>query len=142
MDNNQFNITEEKANQFNFTLNKVIMMSSKEYFRKEALTNTREKRIIDDEEFQESLKEKIAYDEDFNIKVTNFVSECEDEVLCAAIEKLSVIEQAVIFLIFSKELTREEAAKILDVCADTVSRAKIRALKKLKKYLKGGEDNE
>lgn len=33
MDNNQFNITEEKANQFNFTLNKVIMMSSKEYFR-------------------------------------------------------------------------------------------------------------
>lgn len=140
MKKNYLNITEEEANKFNFTLNKVIIMSSKEYFRKEAINNNREKKIIDDVEFNEEIKKVISYEEDFDMGITDFVSECEDEKLCVAMEKLSVIEQAVIFLIFSKEFTRDEAAKILDVCADTVSRAKIRALNKLKKYLKGDEE--
>lgn len=142
MKKKDFDITDEEANKFNFTLNKVIIMCSKEYFRKVALSNTREKKIIDDEKFEENIKEKIAYEDNFDMEITDFIEECENDKLCAAIEKLSVIEQAVIFLIFSKELTRQEAAKILDVCVDTVSRAKLRALKKLKKYLKGDNDNE
>lgn len=141
MNKKDFYITDEEANQFNFTLNKIIIMCSKEYFRKVALSNTREKKIIDDEKFEENIKEKIAYEENFDMKITDFIGECENEKLCTAIEKLSVIEQSVIFLIFSKELSREEAAKILDVCVDTVSRAKIRALKKLKKYLEGDKNN-
>ena len=79
----------------------------------------------------------MSYEEKFDTSAMRFLDECEDEKLCKAIEQLSVIEQTVIFLIFSKELSREEAAKVLNVCVDTISRAKIRAINKLRKYLKG-----
>lgn len=137
MKNDDLNSTCERANKFNFTLNKVIEMSSKEYFRKNALTNTREKKVIDDEDYENSIKELLSYEEKFDTPAMKFLDECEDEKLCKAIEQLSAIEQAVIFLIFSKELSREEAAKVLNVCVDTISRAKIRAINKLRKYLKG-----
>ncbi len=137
MKNNDLKSTCERANKFNFTLDKVIKMSSKEYFRKEALTNTREKKVIDDEDYENNIKELLSYEEKFDTSAMRFLDECEDEKLCKAIEQLSVIEQAVIFLIFSKELSREEAAKVLNVCVDTISRAKIRAINKLRKYLKG-----
>lgn len=137
MKNYDLNSTGERANKFNFTLNKVIEMSSKEYFRKNALTNTREKKVIDDEDYENSIKELLSYEEKFDTPAMKFLDECEDEKLCKAIEQLSAIEQAVIFLIFSKELSREEAAKVLNVCVDTISRAKIRAINKLRKYLKG-----
>ena len=137
MKNYDLNSTGERANKYNFTLNKVIEMSSKEYFRKNALTNTREKKVIDDEDYENSIKELLSYEEKFDTPAMKFLDECEDEKLCKAIEQLSAIEQAVIFLIFSKELSREEAAKVLNVCVDTISRAKIRAINKLRKYLKG-----
>ena len=40
-----------------------------------------------------------------------------------------------IFLLFQKELTQREAAEILEVYTKTISKIKIRAINKLKKYL-------
>ena len=58
------------------------------------------------------------------------------EQLKDAIKTLSAIEQAVIFLLFERDLPQKEAAKILKICTKTVSKVKIRAIGKLKKYFK------
>ena len=54
---------------------------------------------------------------------------------------LSAIEQAVIFLLFKEELSQDEASKILEICSKSVSRIKIRAINKLKKFMKGEVKN-
>ncbi len=54
-----------------------------------------------------------------------------------ALNSLSAIEQAVIFLLFQEELTQNEVAQILEIYSKTVSKIKIRAIEKLKKYFKG-----
>ena len=59
-----------------------------------------------------------------------------------AMKSLSAIEQAVIFLLFQEDLSQEEAGKILEICSKSVSRIKLRAIGKLKKYLKGDLENE
>ena len=58
-----------------------------------------------------------------------------------ALGSLSAIEQSVIFLLFKEELSQEEAAKILEICSKSVSRIKLRAINKLRKYLQGGLEN-
>ncbi len=62
--------------------------------------------------------------------------------LKSALKSLSAIEQAVIFLLFEEELTQSEAAEILEVYSKTVSKIKIRAINKLKKYFKEDSKNE
>ena len=134
MEDKERKIFEEER--FDAYLNKVIIMSSKEYFRKEALHNTRESKIIDDENFLEFINEKTKKEE-FNIVEEDFIEECDNPRLCDAIKQLSEIEQAVVFFIYDKELSREEVALKLDICVDTVSRVKLRAIKKIGKYMKG-----
>lgn len=134
MEDKEKKIFEEER--FDAYLNKVIIMSSKEYFRKEALHNTRESKIIDDENFLEFINEKTKKEE-FNIVAEDFIEECDNPRLCDAIKQLSEIEQAVVFFIYDKELSREEVALKLDICVDTVSRVKLRAVKKIEKYMKG-----
>lgn len=134
MEDKERKIFEEER--FDAYLNKVIIMSSKEYFRKEALHNTRESKIIDDENFLEFINEKTKKEE-FNIVAEDFIEECDNPRLCDAIKQLSEIEQAVVFFIYDKELSREEVALKLDICVDTVSRVKLRAIKKIGKYMKG-----
>ncbi len=134
MEDKERKIFEEER--FDAYLNKVIIMSSKEYFRKEALHNTRESKIIDDENFLEFINEKTKKEE-FNIVAEDFIEECDNPRLCDAIKQLSEIEQAVVFFIYDKELSREEVALKLDICVDTVSRVKLRAIKKIEKYMKG-----
>ena len=135
MEEKERKIFEEER--FDAYLNKVIIMSSKEYFRKEALHNTRESKIIDDENFLEFINEKTKKEEEFNIVAEDFIEECDNPRLCDAIKQLSEIEQAVVFFIYDKELSREEVALKLDICVDTVSRVKLRAVKKIEKYMKG-----
>lgn len=134
MEDKERKIFEEER--FDAYLNKVIIMSSKEYFRKEALHNTRESKIIDDENFLEFINEKTKKEE-FNIVAEDFIEECDNPRLCDAIKQLSEIEQAVVLFIYDKELSREEVALKLDICVDTVSRVKLRAVKKIEKYMKG-----
>ena len=57
--------------------------------------------------------------------------------LNTALSKLSEIEQTVIFLLYNKELSQDEASKILEICSKSVSRIKVRAINKLRKYMKG-----
>ena len=59
-----------------------------------------------------------------------------------AVDRLSDIEQTVIFLLYNEHLTQDEAAEILNIYSQSVSRIKIRAIEKLKKFLEGDLYNE
>lgn len=127
---------EEIEKRFDNFLNKTIIMSSKRYFKKETNTNKKEQTIIETEDF-------CAFLEGTNI----FSDSCFDAIdtklqLNNAVKTLSVVEQAVIFLLFNEELTQEDAAKILEICSKSVSRIKLRAIKKLKEYLEGDSSYE
>ena len=130
MENNDYR--EERFDSF---LNKTIIFASKEYFKKQITTDTKEQTIFDDENYQQLIYELLDYKSDYeNINLSLTLQD--------ALKSLSAIEQAVIFLLFKKDLEQDEAAKILEICSKSVSRIKLRAIEKLKKYLKGDFFNE
>ena len=130
MENKSYN--EEKFDSF---LNKTIILSSKDYFRKQMNLIDREPTIVDDANYAGFLQGFIAL-------VCAFSSFENKDQLNNAVRSLSAIEQAVIFLLFNEELTQEDAAKILEICSKSVSRIKLRAIKKLKEYLEGDSSYE
>ena len=84
------------------------------------------------------IQEYVKYDDAYNLNdIDNFKNECENIELVCALESLSDIELTVIFLLYKKQLTSQEASKILKICSDSVTRIKRRAFKKIEKYLKG-----
>jgi RNA polymerase sigma factor (sigma-70 family) len=119
-----------KEERFDSFLNKTIIMSSKEYFRKQMKVIEREPTIVDDVNYATFLQEFIEWD-------CAFLSVENKSQLNNAVRSLSAIEQSVIFLLFQEELSQDEASKILDICSKSVSRIKLRAIEKLKNYLKG-----
>ncbi len=120
---------------FDSYLNKIIIFSSKKYFKKHINICDKEKTIVDDDA-DASLTQKILVS-------NNTFDEVEDTLeLNKALKSLSAIEQSVIFLLFKEELNQDEAGKILEICSKSVSRIKIRAINKLKKYLKGDLEDE
>ncbi len=127
-----------KEERFDSFLNKTIILSSRTYFKKQMNTLNKEKVIVDDEDYSAFLQDFI----NMNNKVYS-VSDVDTSLqLQNALKSLSAIEQAVIFLLFEEELTQSEAAKILEIYSKTVSKIKIRAINKLKKYFKENEENE
>ena len=122
---------EEREKRFDNFLNKTIVMSSKRYFKKENNIGTKEKTIVDNANFCAFLQGFIDAENSCFDDVENKLQ------LNIALNTLSVVEQAVIFLLFQEELSQDEAAKILEICSKSVSRIKIRALNKMKKYLEG-----
>lgn len=128
-----------KEKKFNIFLNKTIILTSKDYYRMNKRNESRELKILDDENFEDELKEytKVPETLSFEDNALDFIDYINDVELCLALKSLSTIEQMVIFLTFKKELKQEDAAKILNICSKSVSRIKKRALKKLKKYLEG-----
>ena len=131
---NNSNLTEEeKEIRFNNFLNKTIILSSKRYFKKEVNISNKEQMLVDDNSHT-SVLNSVA-----NSATTDFdlVENCLE--LNTALSKLSEIEQTVIFLLYNKELSQDEASKILEICSKSVSRIKIRAINKLRKYMKGGD---
>lgn len=131
---NNSNLTqEEKDKRFNNFLNKTIILSSKRYFKKEINISNKEQMLVDDNSHT-SVLNSVA-----NSATTDFdlVENCLE--LNTALSKLSEIEQTVIFLLYNKELSQDEASKILEICSKSVSRIKIRAINKLRKYMKGGD---
>ena len=127
-----FDLTqEEKEKRFNNFLNKTIILSSKRYFKKEVNISRKEQTLIDDSSNTSILNSvAISATTDFDL-----VENCLE--LNTALSKLSDIEQTVIFLLYNKELSQDEASKILEICSKSVSRIKIRAIKKLRKFMKG-----
>ena len=122
-----------KDKRFDSYLNKIIIFSSKKYFKKQMKIANNEKTIVDDEDYTSLLQSFLMVNCDF-FAIEDLEKNTE---LNNALQSLSAIEQSVIFLLFKEELNQEEAAKILEICSKSVSRIKLRAIKKLRKYLKG-----
>ena len=132
------NKNDYKEEKFDSYLNKIIIFTSKSYFKKQVNVMEKEKTIVDDEDY-------AAFLQDFTMSNCAFwaVDDCEKTLqLNTALKSLSAIEQAVIFLLFKEDLSQDEAAKILEICSKSVSRIKIRAINKLKKLMKGDSENE
>lgn len=124
----QLNGREEK---FDSYLNKTIILSSKYYFKKQMKIKGKEQTILNNEEYSLFLQRSITEKDTFS-SVERVDTSLQ---LKKALESLSAIEQAVIFLLFQEELTQQEAAEILEVYTKTISKIKIRAINKLKKHL-------
>ena len=125
-------VDEEKFDSF---LNKTIILSSKDYFKRTMNRIDKERTIVDDEEYSSVIYEKINSTSEFD-KIDTKME------LNTALNCLSEIEQAVIFLLFNEEISRSEIAEILKIYDSTVSKIKRRAIDKLRKYLDGGFENE
>ena len=121
----------EREEKFDSYLNKTIILSSKYYFKKQMKMKGREQTILNNEEYSFFLQKFISEKDTFS-SVERVDTSLQ---LKKALESLSAIEQAVIFLLFQEELTQQEAAEILEVYTKTISKIKIRAINKLKKYL-------
>lgn len=125
-------------NKFNSYLNKIIIFSSKGYFKKQSKLTNKEKKIMDDENYVSFIQDFLMINCAFSA-VDDIVNNIE---LNNALKSLSAIEQSVIFLLFKEELSQDEASKILNICSKSVSRIKLRAISKLKKFLEGDINNE
>ena len=129
---NDSNLTQdEKEKRFNNFLNKTIILSSKRYIKREVNISNKEQMLVDDNSHTSVLNSVAnSTTNDFDL-----VENCLE--LNTALNKLSDIEQTVIFLLYNKELSQDEASKILEICSKSVSRIKVRAINKLRKYMKG-----
>lgn len=127
-----------KEERFDSFLNKTIIFSSTTYFKKQMNIVNKERMIVDDEDYSAFLEDFIEKNNMF------FTLDHIENVLelNEALKSLSAIEQSVIFLLFEEEISQNEAAEILEVYSKTISKIKIRAIEKLKKYLKGDWKNE
>ena len=119
-----------KEERFDSYLNKIIIFSSKGYFKKQMNIFDKERTIVDKEDSCALLK---------CVTIDNIENTLE---LNSALNSLSAIEQSVLFLLFKEDLSQDDAAKILEICSKSVSRIKLRAIDKLKKYLKEDLENE
>ena len=126
-----------KNERFDSYINKIIIFSSKGFFKKQMSIINKERTIVDDDDsssfLQNFLMNSCAFssfdDVENNLELNN------------ALKSLTAIEQSVIFLLFKEDLSLEEAGNILEICSKSVSRIKIRAINKLKKYMKGDNKN-
>lgn len=138
--NNDFS-TDDKRRKFDSFLNKTIILSSKKYFTEKLKRDSKELKIMDDENYSEYLKDYTKYEETtpyFKNK-DQFIELCNNPMLISALKSLLDIEMTVIFLLFEKQFKSSEASKILKICSDSVTRIKRRALRKIEKYMKGGK---
>lgn len=119
-----------REERFDSYLNKIIIFSSKGYFKKQMNIFDKERTIVDKEDSCALLK---------CVTIDNIENTLE---LNSALNSLSAIEQSVLFLLFKEDLSQDDAAKILEICSKSVSRIKLRAIDKLKKYLKEDLEDE
>lgn len=132
------NRNDYKEERFDSYLNKIIIFTSKRYFKKQMSISNKERTILDDDDYASFLQDFLMINCAYSA-----VDDVERKLqLNTALKSLSVIEQAVIFLLYKEELNQDEASKILEICSKSVSRIKIRAIKKLKNFLKGDYNNE
>lgn len=135
------NISEDELKEIKFDsfLNKTIIFSSKNYYKKDVIRNKTELKIVDDENYSEYLKKYIKYeDKNFDFKdIDEFLKYCDNKLLARSLKKLSKIEITVIFGVFVTDLTNNALSKILNIHHLSVSRIKSRALKKITKYMEG-----
>ncbi|MBS6251761.1 MAG: sigma-70 family RNA polymerase sigma factor [Clostridium sp.] len=132
------NKNDYKEERFDSFLNKTIILSSRTYFKKQMNIINKENTILNNEDFSTFLQGFI----DTNCPCSDIYDVESRLELNIALNCLSDIEQAVIFLLFHEELSQNEAAEILEIYSKTVSKIKIRAINKLRNYMKGDSENE
>lgn len=123
------NFQEER---FDSYLNKTIIYSSKWYFREyNKFTNI--EKDVDDFDMSSIILNDAFFDSN------SYTLDLIDNKLLLkdALNKLSDIEQTVIFLLFQQDLKQDDVANILEIYTRSVRRIEYRALKKLKNYLEG-----
>lgn len=132
------NVKKDKNKQFDSFLTKTIIFSSRNYFKKFMNTNAKENTIFDNEDYSAFLQGFMEQNSSFPTidKVDMYIE------LNSAFMSLSAIEQAVIFLLYHEQLSQEEAAQMLTIWSKSISRIKLRAIDKLRKYMKGESDYE
>ena len=133
MENKRTNNDNEKI--FDSFLNKTIILSSKDYYRRNMnISNNEVSSNIYDEEYTRDI---------FDILSSSIVENVELNIeLSTAIKSLSAIEQSVIFLLYNEGLTHAETAEILKIWRESVDRIKKRALNKMKKKMGGISDEK
>lgn len=136
----QNSYTKDEDRKFDSFLNKTIIFSAKKYYKEKSIIDYKELKIVDDENYSEYLKEYTKYENTsaYTKNIDQFIDLCNNPLLVSALKSLSDIEMTVIFLLFERQLKSSEASKILQICNDSVTRIKRRALKKIEKYMKGG----
>lgn len=130
MENNNY-----KQEKFDSFLNKTIILSSRTYFKKQMNTVKKENTILDNEDYSAFLQGFI----DVNCPSSSIDDVDSALELNAALNCLSDIEQAVIFLLFNQGQTQEFTAEKLNLYSTSVSRIRNRALKKLRKMIEKGD---
>ena len=96
----------------------------------------KERTVVNDD-YDEAILKFALDDALFDLTKSEDILDLND-----AIESLSAIEQSVIFLLFHEDLTQDEAADILEVYSKTISKIKVRAIRKLKEKMKGDAEDE
>lgn len=129
----------EKEKRFENFINKTIVLASKKFFKDECTKNIAEQKLIDDERHENYIGQFIKYEESGyrRSSTSDLLEQIENVNLLKALKSLSDIEMIVIFLLFERQFTSDEASKILEICSDSVRRIKRRAIKKLQDYMKG-----
>lgn len=129
---NKNNFNEERFDSF---LNQTIILSSKNYYRKNMNISNNE---VSSNNFNKELSMNF-----FDVLSKNIVEDLELSIeLNTAIKSLSAIEQSVIFLLYNEGLTHAETAEILKIWRESVDRIKKRALNKMKKKIGGISDEK
>ena len=134
------NKNDYKEEKFDSFLNKTIIFTSITYFKKQSNISNKEQALLENY-YGEPEFSGFMHLIDFNDPSTIIDNIEISKELNNALNSLSAIEQAVIFLLYHEELSQKEAAEILDIYSKTVSKVKTRAINKLKKYMKGDIDN-
>lgn len=95
-----------KKERFDSYLNKTIILSSKNYFKKQVNIANKEKNIIDDEDYSAYLQ-KFIEDGQYFSGFDNVELSLQLE---NAIQSLTAIEQSVIFFAFSRRINRRRSS--------------------------------
>ncbi len=136
MENNNI---ESKAYLFDAFLTKTIIYSSNNFFKKNAKTNSIELNVLDDENFFSDSINGMSQEDHLFENPADFTLSVENSKLSKALKYLSEQERFVIIMIFYCGLSLDDISIILSINYKSVSRIKLRALKKLKNFM-GGND--
>lgn len=119
--------------EFDSFINKIIIFSSKEYFRKQMKYGNNERYIIDNEDYCDYLENHTlsnVYDSQIERAEISML-------LQNALSCLSDLEQAAFILSYKLGLNSKEVSKRLKIHEKSLSRLKRRSEEKLRKYLEG-----
>ena len=128
---------ETKAYLFDAFLTKTIIYPSNNFFRKEVKRDSLELNILDDENFLNDSIKAMSQEDNIFSSPSDFTLSFENFQLEKALKSLSKKERFVIIMIFCYGLSLDDLSILLSINYKSVSRIKLRALKKLKDFMEG-----